>query len=312
MRKSAVALALAAGFTALPAAAQTQCARFEIVGNQNRVRYNPYEGAVTETFQVKVSATRSGVSRVRFLLLDTDGASLGQGGPETYLAGLSGSPERGFAFGSAQPTSINAVTVTIPGQGNGNAHSNFQVTIPAKQVTRAGTYTQPLNVVYQCADSSGNFSGLALERAGELDVRAIVPAVVSATISGASRATMDFATIGPTSGNLSRSLDVTTGSTLPYEVSIDSDFDGRLRLNRNDTAGIGYTMTYNNVPVVDGSRIVCSTPSRAVGRSEPFAVTLNGSDIRQVRAGTYSDVVTLTFTPRDVAEPASTCSAARR
>ena len=151
MRKVTLAIAILAGFAALPAKAQTQCARFQILGTQNQVDHNPFTGAATSVFQVQVDRLQSDARQIRFVLVDDDpaaagGSRLGLSGPDGYDLGTTGEPDRGFASASRSLPSLNSAVVDIPGASAGVAVISFRLTIPQGRAARAGTHVQELSV----------------------------------------------------------------------------------------------------------------------------------------------------------------------
>ena len=121
---------------------------------------------------------------------------------------------------------------------------------------------------------------MSLEQSDRLMVQATVPTYMASGIGGAqgpSRGMIDFQTVGVGGGDLSRSLEIAALSTLPYEIDISTENEGRLRRQAGSVHGIRYTMSYANVAVVHGNRVICASPPVPNGRSDRFVVTLNSA-----------------------------------
>ncbi|MGH7021228.1 MAG: hypothetical protein ACREEY_15205, partial [Brevundimonas sp.] len=101
----------------------------------------------------------------------------------------------------------------------------------------------------------------------------------------------------PTGGVASRSLVVTTQSTVPYDIGVASKW-GRLQRREGDPYSLNYEMRLSGVPVAAGSTLSCTRTPAPSGRAHPFQVDLAQDQAARIPAGGYSDVVTLTFTPR--------------
>ena len=311
MKTAAIVIAIASLSCALPATAQNPCASFRTVGNQNEVRYDPYGGAVVTIFNVQITSQASGAALVRFLLIDDDAAQmgaagLGPDGPRLYQLGYSGSPDRGFGLAADQPNNLNSATGTLSSSGVDIVP--FQMTIAAGQQARAGRHAQELAVRYQCFTADGTPIGMTNEQSVRLEVIAVVPGMVSADVAGSSRGEIDFGTISAETGVLTRSLDVTARATVPYEVSVATTNGSLLKRGPSDSRGIKYGMTYGNVAVTAGSRVVCAQPPAPASRPDTLAIILDARDVGAAPAGPYADTITLTFMPRDVLDPGGQCT----
>uniref|UniRef100_UPI004036F7F5 hypothetical protein n=2 Tax=Sphingopyxis solisilvae TaxID=1886788 RepID=UPI004036F7F5 len=312
-----LAVAGALGWS-LPAMAQSQCAQFDLIGNGARTDYQPFEPAPTvDTFQLRVSRLNDNVSAVRLLLVDrtpqSAGPQIGASGPLNYdLVWLEDTTRRVFVVGNEQPQPNTGAQIDLPGRA-GVAVSQFRLVIPAGQQAAAQTHREDILIRYQCLDRSGNIVGTTQEQPTTFALNVTVPKYAAAYIGsvGTTRGTISFGEVSRPGADLSKSINVTALSTTPYAIEFDSDNGGKLKRRRGDAEGIDYTMRYGNAPVGNGDTMVCPTTPAPMGRGELFEVTLDRGSIAALRAGSYDDTVTLTFTPRDVANVTS-CTVQRR
>lgn len=308
---------LAASAWAAPAMAQSRCAQFQVIGTGARAQYNPFDSTDAQSnFDVRVEALTEGVNGVRFLLVDTTpgarGPQLGQAGPENYdVVWLEDTSRKVFVVGNELLNNTNGVQVRLPGR-NGVEITRLRMVIPRGQAASAQPHREYLRLRYQCVDASGTPIGSQEEQAAPIEIEAQVPGYTAAYIGsvGMTRGAIEFGRIGPDSSNLTNSVSVTALSTVPYDVLIESDNRGMLRRAGTDTRGINYQMRYGGTQVVSGERLTCPATMAPVGRIEQFEVALDRASIGTVPAGDYSDVVTLTFRPRDIFE-AGNCAASR-
>lgn len=301
-------VALAAVVWSFPALAQAQCAQFELIGNGARTNYQPFEPSPTlETFDLRVRRLADGISSVRFLLVDqtprVTGPGIGTNGPLNYdLTWLDDNTRRILVVGNEQPQPNTGAQVDLPGR-SGVQITRFRLAIPAGQEAVAQTHRENLLVRYQCLDRSGAIIGTTQEQPAAVELAVTVPRYAAAYVGsvGQTRATISFGEVSGPGANLSKAINVTALSTTPYAIEFDSENHGRLKRQRNDADGIAYAMRYGNVDVADGDTMLCPTTPAPMGRGELFEVALDRDSISTLPAGNYEDTVTLTFTPRDVA-----------
>lgn len=313
----ALAVVIAAGWS-IPAMAQSQCAQFEQIGNGARTDYQPFESTPTlDTFQLRVRRLADGVSAVRFLLVDRTpqaaGPQIGLSGPLNYdVTWLDDTTRRVFVVGNEQPQPITGAQVDLPGR-SGVAITQFRLTIPAGQEAGARTHREDLLVRYQCLDGGGRVIGTTQEQPATIALNVTVPAYAAAYIGsvGTTRGTISFGEVSRPGAALSKSINVTALSTTPYAIEFDSENKGLLKRRRQDADGIAYSMRYGSADVADGDTLVCPVTPAPMGRGELFEVALEPGSIATLPAGRYEDTVTLTFTPRDVAN-VSSCTVRRR
>ncbi len=317
MKYGPISAVLLATCFAAPAFAQGRCAEFEIVGNSARPEYNPFEPTATQdTFQIRVDGLGSGTRRVRFLLVDTtprsNGPGLGDNGPLDYdIRWQEDNSREVFVVGNQSVNATNGAEARIGRSGVDIV--TFQLRIPKGQSAPARTHREPLLIRYQCLDNAGNPVGREREQSAPVYVAARVPQYAAAYIgsAGRTRGTIDFGRITGDTADLTKRVSVTALSTVPYEVTFESDNDGLLRRRGDDARGISYIMSFGGAAVSPRQTVICPTTPAPRGEVEDFEVTLNRDSIASLPAGDYSDVVTLTFSPRDVADP-SGCILRRR
>jgi spore coat protein U-like protein len=291
---------------AAPAAAQTQCAQFELIGNGARTDYQPFDSSPTvENFDVRIRRLADGISAVRFLLVDrspqASGPQIGLTGPADYdIVWPENATRRILVVGNEQPQPMTGAQVALPGR-SGQQVTRFQLVLPAGQQAPAQTHLQDLVVRYQCLDQNNNAIGATQEQPAAIELAVTVPRYVAAYIGsvGQTRGTISFGDVGNPSAALTQAIGITALSTLPYAVEFESENGMALKRRRSDATGIGYDMRYAGVPVRDGETLVCPTTPAPMGRGEQFEVALDRGSIAALPAGSYDDTVTLTFTPRD-------------
>ena len=290
----------------IPAAAQTQCAQFELLGNGARTDYQPFDSRPTaETFDVRVRRLADGITGVRFLLVDrtpqATGPQIGATGPLNYdITWLQNTTRRVLVVGNEQPQLMTGVDLTLPGK-SGVEITRFLLTVPAGQQAPAQVHREELVVRYQCLGANGNPVGATQEQPAAVEIALNVPRYVAAYIGsvGQTRGTISFGDVSAPSASLTRAIGITALSTLPYAIEFESENEALLKRRRGDSTGIGYTMRYAGVPVLDGETLVCPITPAPMGRGEQFEVALDRPSIASLPAGDYADTVTLTFTPRD-------------
>jgi spore coat protein U-like protein len=291
---------------AVPAAAQTQCAQFELIGNGAHTDYQPFDSSPTvETFDLRVRRLADGISGVRFLLVDRTpqptGLQIGATGPLNYnITWLQDNTRRVLVVGNEQPQPMTGANLTFPGR-SGVQITRFLLTVPAGQQAPAQIHREDLVVRYQCLGSNGSPIGATQEQPAAVEIALTVPRYVAAYIGsvGQTRGTISFGDVSTPSASLTRAVGVTALSTLPYAIKFNSENEALLKRRRGDRVGIGYGMRYAGVPVLDGETLICPITPAPMGRGEQFEVALDRTSISRLPAGDYSDTVTLTFTPRD-------------
>lgn len=313
------AAAIAALATATPAFAQANCVQFDVLGNGANGEYNPFNRSnASEAFQVRASRVAEGVTGVRFILVDSTprngSPGFGSSGPLNYdIEWLGGDTSRTVFTAANEPlNATNGATIVFPGR-QGVDVSRFRLSVPRGQAAAAGRHIENLTVRYSCLYGSNTGPSSSTEQQASLRLELSVPSYVAAYVGGVgqSRGTIDFGTVSANTGNLSRSIGVTALSTVPYEVTVASERGGRLRLQPKDAEGIPYTMKFSGEDVEAGSRIVCPATPAPIGKVDPLEVTLRRNSLSKLRAGDYSDTVTLTFQPRD-GSGAGACRVAAR
>lgn len=313
-------IALPTGLAALalmfvPAAAQAGCAGFESQGTGLSVRYDPFSGApINHAFNMRVSRTDSSVTAVRFILVDPDPRSgrsqFGTGGPQGYDVEWARDASRPVFFsGAEQPNATNGAVVSFkPGPAGDVVNESFRLLVPAGRSVGSGDYYEPLEVRYVCYSGDERLDAAEIQQGGRVALDLETPDMISAYIGsvGMRRGEIDLGVLDPNQSS-SGTVVVTAQSTSPYELSVSSKW-GVLRRGEADTASLRYSMRLGGIPVEAGSAMVCDRTPAPSGRSYPLQVTVNGEDVSTQPAGAYSDVVTLTFSPRLGLSPGAGCS----
>ncbi len=306
-RLSAILLAGVACAVSSPAIAQTQCVQFELIGNGAEAEYHPFEAnSTTEVFDLRARRLADGVYGVRFVLADRtpkpSGPGLGALGPLFYdISWLQDSTRRVFVVGNEQPQPLTSAELNFPGN-SGVELTRFRLLVPAGQQASAQRHRDELVIRYQCLDRRGNPIGATQEQPASIPIAVRVPRYAAAYVGslGQTRGSISFGEVSSSSASLTKAIGITALSTMPFEISVDSENGGKLKRRRTDEDGVAYAMRYGNVPVADGDTLLCPMTPAPMGQAEQFEVTLNRDSLAGQPAGTYSDTVTLTFQPRDV------------
>jgi hypothetical protein len=288
--------------SALPAAA---CATFSVQQNELTHDYNPFKpngGVQGGTFMLRAERTDSGAQGVRVLLVDatptSSGPGLGNSGPRDYsILWTEDAGQRVLVWGAETLNMNLGATVNFNSVGTGA--SSFQLSVPAGQPI-SGDQTERLEVQYQCFGAQGPIGDVQVQRNSDITLRLRAQDYFGAfvTSEGGRRGQIDFGILDPNGGDVTKSLGVTMVSTSPYTVQVDSEGGGEMKRN-GAGLGIPYSMTFAGAPISDGSVIHCPQTPAPAGTSHNLGVTLNGSRLRDLRAGEYRDTITLTFSPRE-------------
>ena len=315
MSKRLVAItALATLAWASPALAQSQCATFETIGNGARTTYDPFSPSpAVEFFDVKIRRSDASVRGVRLVLADTTprsgGPGLGPVGPLLYDISWSEETARtAFVVGSAPPMALLSPEVHLQGQGAGVEVTRFRWTVAPGQQASAQQHREMLTVRFQCLNGQGAPLGPVQEQNFGVDLVLNVDRFAAAYIGsvGNTRGAISFGPIGAGTSNLTRAIGITALSTLPYQIEVDTDNGQKLKRQPSASGGIDYSMRFGGVAIADGDKVTCPITGAPAGTVSQFEVTLDRESVARQTTGTYSDTVTLTFTPRDV-NAISTC-----
>ena len=317
MIKRFIAIAIgAAGVWASPALGQTQCVMFDTIGNGAKATYDPFSSSPeVDFFDIKIKRLDDGVRGVRFVLADVSprngGPGIGPFGPERYgIAWQDDTGRTAFVVGNAQPMALLSPEVMLNGRGNAAEVMRFLWTIAPGQQASAQEHREELTIRYQCLDGAGAPIGPVQEQSFGLELALNVKRYAAAFIGsiGNTRGAIDFGPISNATANLTRTIGITAQSTLPYDVEVKTDNGQKLMRQRGAVDGIDYTMRYRGVSIADGDTITCPITEAPAGTTGQFEVTLDRDLVARQAVGNYSDVVTLTITPRDTL-PVASCTA---
>lgn len=299
-------VAFAALLLVPPAASAQGCAEFSISPAELQLAYDPYTTRrVDRIFNLRVRRLDERATSVRILFADPDPVAaapvVGIGGPANYdIEWVRDAGRQILALGAEQPNATNGALIGFGRARGSPARSEaFRIRVPAGQDVAAGTYFQPLDVRFQCfaGDEPLGPPGLQTDGRVALDLRVEESVRAFVGAPGMQRATIDFGSLTPGLGNVSRSLSLTAQSTVSYEVGVQAE-NGALVRGRRDGAKIDYAMWLSDLPVKDGSRLACPRTRAPRGRTHLLRAEVDGADAAKAPAGDYRDVVTLTFSPR--------------
>ena len=288
--------------SAMPAAA---CATFSVQQTELTHNYNPFKpngGVQGGTFVLRADRTDGAAQGVRVLLVDAtptgSGPGLGYSGPRNYsILWTEDAGQRVLVWGAETLNMNLGATLNFNAVGTGN--SNFQLSVPAGQAI-SGDQVERLEVQYQCFGAQGPIGDVQVQRNSDITLRLRAEDYFGAfvTSEGGRRGQVDFGVLDTNGGNVTRNVGVTMVSSSPFTVHVDSEGGGEMK-RPGAGLGIPYSMTFAGAPISDGAVIQCPQTPAPAGTSHNLGVTLNGSRLRELRAGEYRDTITLTFSPRE-------------
>lgn len=298
-----LAAALAGG---LPSLANAQvCAEFTASSAELQVFYDPFHHAPVErSFSLQVRRLDPNVTAVHFILADPDTAGvhpeLGLAGPPYEIVWAREPGRRVFASGGEQPNNTNGAKISFGGVSDrALRNETLRIRVPAGEDLAAGTYYQPLDILFQCYGGDSLAGPTQLQRDGRVAVDLIVPEQIKSFIGseGVRRGRLDFGLLTPASGKASRNLSITAQSTVPYEVDFTAQH-GALKRSADDNAAIPYETWFTNLPVRSGTRVGCAKSPAPQGRTHLFRAEVDGRQSASAPAGSYRETITITFSPR--------------
>jgi hypothetical protein len=302
-----VAMFLAAGATfAVPQAAGAACAEFRTSAADLSLTYDPFGHAVLDrVFTLRVRRLDPAATSVRLLLVDPDSVGgaprLGSAGPGDYdISWNSDTGRRVLVTGAEQPNATNGALVRFgPGPSGDVVNETFRIRVPAGQSVAAGDYYQPLDVRHICYAGDDALDSPDVQTGAQVAIDLEVPEQIATFIGsvGIRRGQIDFGALDVAGGPQTRGLVVTAQATVPYEVDVHSARGG-LKRGASDPYTLAYRMRLSGFLVADGDRIACGRSEAPTGRSHPLQVEIDPRQAMAAPAGSYSDVVTLTFSPR--------------
>lgn len=299
---------------AMPQAANA-CASFQVSGSDLTVSYDPFGvSSIERIFTLRVQRQDSSATAVRFILVDPDASGgvtrVGQG-PEGYNVVSVRDPSRPLLFrGAEQPNAANGLLTSFSqGPGGDIATETLRLSIPAGRATPAGDFYEPIEVRFACETSDGAISSPDYQLGAQVAVDLRVPQKISTFIGapGGRRGQINFGRLTPGGGIVQRDIVVTAQSTVAYSVELEAQ-RGRLQRSDDDEYGIDYQLRLSGVPVGPGGEMVCQRTPAPAGRLHDLEVQLSQAQVGRVPAGSYSDTITMSFTPRMGLSGAVGCS----
>lgn len=306
MKTSLIAASAVLALTlAAPQVAVAGCAEFQISTTDLSLQYDPFSAAPVErNFTLRVRRIDNAATAVRFLLADTDtpaGAPRIGKGPSGYDIRWNRDTSRQvLVSGAEQPNATNGALVHFGEGPSGDVVTEtLRFSLPAGQDAAAGDYYEALEARFVCYAGDHALGSTDFQQGAGLAIDLNVPNRISTYVgaTGIRRGEIAFGALNPVGGIASRSLVVTTQSTVPYDIEVSSRW-GRLQRREGDPYGLEYGMRLSGFPVQSGSMLSCTRTPAPAGRAHPFLVDLAQDQAARVPAGGYSDTVTLTFTPR--------------
>lgn len=304
--KRCMFLMVGSAVLAVPQAAEAACADFQTSAAELNLTYDPFGNAVLDRiFTLRIRRLDPAATSLRLLLADPDPAGgsprLGPGGPGNYeISWNRDTGRRVLVIGAEQPNATNGALVRFSAGPSGDVvNETFRLRIPAGQSVGAGNYYQALDVRYVCYAGDDALDSPDVQTGAQVAVDLDVAERISTFIGsvGIRRGRIDFGALDIASGPETRSLMVTAQTTLPYEIDVRSERGG-LKRGAADSYVLPYRMRLSGIPVASGDRIACGRTEPPAGRVHPLQVEIDPRQAAAAPAGSYSDVVTLTFAPR--------------
>lgn len=317
MKRTLIAAAALATLAAVatPQAASAGCAEFQITGQDLSLQYDPFSPAPIErAFTLRVRRVDSAATAVRFLLADVDspaGAPRIGSGPRGYDIRWNRDTSRQmFVTGAEQPNATNGALVQFGNGPSGDlVTETMRFSLPAGQDASSGDYYEALEARFVCYSGDQIVGSADFQRGAGLAVDLSVPERISTYVgaAGVRRGEIVFGALDPIGLAVTRDLVVTAQSSVPYDIDVAARW-GRLQRREGDPYGLNYGMKLSGVTVEPGSKLSCTRTPAPAGRAHPFQVELPQAQAASIPAGSYSDVVTLTFTPRAGLSSPSQCT----
>lgn len=169
--------------------------------------------------------------------------------------------------------------------------------LPARRKTvsfaAVATYNQ-LDTTALCQFSTRDWSG-GIAFSEESFTLNVTSAVAISLVGGGTSGTINFDQELATAAK--RSIGIQLRANVPYKVTMDSAYNGVLKLNNVATTNeqIAYTATLGGTPISETTQFVSSAPdgTGAAGISVPFEITMGNTS--NARAGYYKDTIILTI-----------------
>ena len=316
--KTPALILIAAAACAAPQAAFASCADFRASSTELNLNYDPFSpSGVERTFTLRTRRLNPDITAVRVVLADPGrierGAAIGRDDAVRYDIRWTRDTGRiVFVSGAEQPNATNGALIQFgPSRSGDSVNDSFRIQVPAGQGIGAGDYYQPLELRFICYKGRDEVDR-NIQSGGQVAVNLRVPERISTFVGspGVQRGRIDFGEIDATGGNKLRGLTVTAQSTIPYDIRVGTE-RGALKRSDRDDSGVPYSLKLSGFAASDRSRIVCDRTPAPGGRGHNLQVELSGEDLRKAPAGAYSDIVTLTFSPRLGLSGGEGCSATR-
>lgn len=287
------------------AASAAGCASFQVSGSDLNLTYDPFGVAPIERiFTLRIQRQDPAASAVRFILVDPDASGgvtrIGQG-PEGYGIVSVRDPSRPLLFrGAEQPNATNGLLTSFSqGAGGDIATETLRLSVPAGRAAPAGDFYEPIEVRFACETADGSVSTPDYQQGSQVAVDLRVPEKISTFIGapGGRRGQISFGQLTAGGGMIQRDIVVTAQSTVPYSVELEAQ-RGRLQRRDEDDYGLDYQLRLSGLPIAPGGELVCQRTPAPAGRSHNLEVQLSQAQVGRVPAGSYSDTITMSFTPR--------------
>lgn len=301
IRKFLAASALPVVMAAAGPALAANCAPISVTTSPGTLNYDPIKAvaATTTTFTVTFGPmVVSSDANVRLIFTDSATGTpikIGSSGPQ-YSILAAGGGTVSFVKDTVASSQTGVALISAP-SGSNTKTATYTVSLPVNSTTDfvGGTsYTENLGYSLQCYKANGTITGTDASTS-LTTLNSTITNVLS--VITASPQTLDFGNFT----SASQTLQVGLKSTNSINVSVSTQNSSTMVLSGatapfTTSNSIPYTMTFNGAALSSSGTNNVSRAS-VTGSTYPFIMSLTGGVPSGKLSGTYSDVITLTFTP---------------
>lgn len=310
------AYALIAGFALstlmTPAFAAGPCAEFTLVGDGMDVELDAFNPVTVENkaFLLRVRRLDPSVTSVNFMFVDPSPVGslpgIGVGGPADYSITLPTNPGRPvLALNTAVLSTTNGALANFSRRDDTDLVA-FRLAIRPDNAGFPVDATQPLTLAYQCFSGSTAVDTQQSQNDGRVAINLFYDKGVAARVEGSSLARLGLINLGSfdPGDQLEGSARLTAQTLSPYRIEVSTD--NRRNLESRDGSKLPYDIMVDGSPLGARSKITCPATPAPTGREHKLDVQVDTTRAATMRAGSFADVITVTFSVFDGAP--SACS----
>lgn len=218
--------------------------------------------------------------------------------PVGYSGPFAISSLSGFSVESGQY--MRAYSISNPSQPAGSPVSaDVTITLAPGLQIGEGSYSIPIYALATHGSQEAECNGANPRyEIAEISQTMVVPSSASLNMAGGGvGGTIDFGTT--LASGAQQSVNLNVNATTPFEVTMDSNHDGVLKLGDDPASSseISYTTTLAGQLISQTSAYSDPTPTGTGGNDSTLEFTVTMGDTTAQRAGLYKDTITLTVQP---------------